>query len=124
MLLLDVSTAYAICGAGALVGACMMHSPVAFGCLGIGLVVPVFDDFPLSLGTQALMVLGTLTALLLLAWAVSALAGRPRPRRELMLALAATPTLLAALWTQGPTAMVWLCALRPSMVCLPPINSI
>jgi diguanylate cyclase (GGDEF)-like protein len=126
MLVLDVSTAFAICGAAALVGACMLPvsagqdepgreavklSQAAFGFLGLGLLAPVFSVSPLPMAMQALMVLGSLLALLMLGWAVSALAGRLLPRRNLLLALAAVPMSLAALWSQGPAAMVWLCAL-------------
>jgi diguanylate cyclase (GGDEF)-like protein len=126
MLLLDVPTAYAICGAAAWVGAGMLRTSVgqdaagreavrlsqlSFCSLGVGLVTPVFSHAPLSLTMQALMTFATLSTLLLIGWAVSALGGRPRPRRALLLALAAVPTLLAALWAQGPVAMVWLCTL-------------
>ena len=116
---LDVMSSIAICGAGALVSAAMLRPSLgredsealqlcrgAYTVLGVGLVQPVLLDAPLPLWSQAAMAFGAVGGLVLIGWALAALAGEHPSRPAMWLALASTlAALLAALpgGTRGMT---------------------
>lgn len=123
---IDVLSSTAICGAGALVGAAVLRPSLAFDdasaealrlsrhafvVLGLGLGhIALLAGSP-PLWSQAVMAGGTLSALLLLGWAMAALSLHAAPRALLAPALAVVAgTVLAALpyGTKGLTiACTW-----------------
>jgi diguanylate cyclase (GGDEF)-like protein len=125
MLHLDVLSSFAICGAGALVGAAMLRPSLtpdprdaealricraAYAALGLGLVQLLAQDLPLSLWGQALMVLGTLAGVVTIGWALAALSGAPAPLAALWPTLGALPCLVLAAWPEGTLGMNVVCA--------------
>jgi diguanylate cyclase (GGDEF)-like protein len=100
---LDVLSSYAICGAGALLGAAVLRpalapdaggrealtlARVAYIQLGAALVMPVFGDGQVGPAGQVLLAGGSMGAVVTAAYAFSALAGRVRERWGLALSLA------------------------------------
>lgn len=86
MLELDALSAFAICGAGALVGAVMLRPSLAqaaasaealricrggYALIGVGLLQPVALQLPLPLWSQAAMAFGTVGAVVMIAWALA-----------------------------------------------------
>jgi hypothetical protein len=101
MLQLDVLSAFAICGAGSLVGASVLRPSLCpdtagaealrltrggYIAIGVGLTLPVLLDAPLPLWGQAVMTLGSVGGVFMLAWALAALAGMPVTHLDVVLA--------------------------------------
>jgi diguanylate cyclase (GGDEF)-like protein len=120
MLQVDVLTAYAICAAGALVGALIMRlvdSPqpqvrraielctLGFVVLGLSLGSVFWAEHAASLSVQGLLAGGTVLSLTLFSAGLTLLAGQPAPGRlqmGLLLGLAVLVTFIPSLW--GTTA--------------------
>jgi len=126
MLHLDVLSSFALCGAGALVGAAMLRPSLtpdsrdaealricraAYAALGLGLVLPVAQDLPLPLWSQAVMVLGTLAGVITIGWALAALSGMRAPLAALWPTLTAVLCLVLGAWPEGTRGMSGACAL-------------
>jgi diguanylate cyclase (GGDEF)-like protein len=110
---IDVLSSYAICGAGALVGAAILRPSLAmhaseadalrlcrkgFALIGVGLLQPVMQDGPLPLWSLAAGSLGTVGGMVVMGWALAALAGERAARSTMWLALTAVLALgLAAI---------------------------
>ena len=126
MLQVDVLSAYAICGAGALVGAAMLRPSLthdaagaeavrifraSFVLIGVGLVQAVAHGGTVPLWSQAAGAFGAVGGLVLIGWALAALAGEPASRPAMWLVLTtALGCVLAALPT-GSKGMTWVCTL-------------
>jgi diguanylate cyclase (GGDEF)-like protein len=122
MLQIDVLSSFAICGAGACVGAAMLRpnlahdaaaaeslrfSRAAFAVIGAGLLQPLVQDRPLPLWSQALMAAGAVLGVLIVGGSAARLAGQRALLARLAagLALAVAPLLaLLPLGTPGVTA--------------------
>ncbi len=126
MLQLDVLSSFAICGAGALVGAAMLRPSLAhdaagaealrfcragYAVVGIALVQPLALDAPLPLWSQATMAFGAVGGVVMIGWALAALAGNRASRTSIGLTLAAVVALVLAALPAGTLGMTWACTL-------------
>jgi diguanylate cyclase (GGDEF)-like protein len=126
MLQLDVLSSFAISGAGALVAAGMLRPALAhdeagaealgicragYALVGIGLVQPVALDLPLPLWSQAVMAFGSVSGVLMIGWALAALAGERTSRLAIGLALAAVAALVLAALPAGTRGITIACTL-------------
>ena len=95
MLQLDVLSSFAICGAGALVGAALLRPSLSqdaagaealqlsrggFMLIGAALTLPVALEQPLPLWSQAAGAFGAAGGVIVLGWAMAALAGAAASR--------------------------------------------
>jgi diguanylate cyclase (GGDEF)-like protein len=125
MLQLDVLSSFAICGAGALVGAAMLrpsltHDAVdaealricrsGYAVIGVGLVQPLALESPLPLWSQAAMVFGAIGGVVMIGWALAALSGDRDLRIAMWPALAAVLAVVLAAWPAGTPGMTIVCA--------------
>jgi hypothetical protein len=97
MLQLDVLSSFALCGAGALVG--------------VGLLQPVALEFPLPLWSQALMAYVSIGGLIMIGWALAAIAGGRPSRPTMWFTLAAVFAVVRAALPAGTRGMTVVCAL-------------
>jgi diguanylate cyclase (GGDEF)-like protein len=126
MLQLDVLSAFVICGAGALVGAAMLRPSLcpekssaealhltraAYLAIGVGLTLPVLAGTPLPLWGQAAMAFGSVAGVVVIGWALAALAGDRRPRAGMCLTLATMLVLVLAAWPAGTPGLSVACTL-------------
>lgn len=126
MLQLDVLSSFAICGAGALVGAAMLRPSLTndaagaqalqicrrgYTLLGVGLVQPVLLEAPLPLWSQAVMAIGSVGGLFTICWVLAALAGERVSRGLVGLLLAAVLAFVLAAVPLGSRGMIWVVAL-------------
>ncbi len=122
MLHLDVLSAYTICGAGALLGAALIRPSLApdetsahalrlcrigLALLGLGLTHVVGVQRPAPLWSQAVMTAGCLAAMIVLSWAMAALAGRRRSPLVMWLAVGGALTVVLAALPRGTAGMTW-----------------
>jgi diguanylate cyclase (GGDEF)-like protein len=126
MLHLDVLSSFAICGAGALVGAAMLRPSLTqdaasaealqfcrggYALIGVGLLQPVALEFPLPLWSQAAMAIGSIGGVIMIGWALAALAGERTSRNAMAFALAAVVAVVLAALPAGTRGMNVVCAL-------------
>jgi diguanylate cyclase (GGDEF)-like protein len=121
---LDVMSSFAICGAGALVSAAMLRPSLgqddsealricrgAYTVLGVGLVQPVLLDSPLPLWSQAGMAFSAIAGVVLIGWALAALAGDRRSPAAMWLTLAAALAAVLAALPAGTRGITLVCTL-------------
>ena len=116
MLQLDVLSSFAICGAGALVGAGVLRPSLtpdeagaeslricrgAYALIGAGLLQPLALDVPLPLWSQAAMVFASIGGVIMIAWSVAALVGERIGRGLMAFALATAFAAVLAAWPAG-----------------------
>ena len=126
MLQLDVLSSFAICGAGALVGAAMLRPSLAhdaagadslricrsgYAVVGIALVQPAALAAPLPLWSQATMAFGAVGGVILIGWALAVLAGNRSSRTAIGATIAAVFALVLAALPAGTQGMTVICAL-------------
>ena len=126
MLQLDVLSSFAICGAGALVGAAMLRPSLThdaagaealricrsgYAVIGVGLVQPVALEAPLPLWSQAAMTFATVGGVVMIGWALAALAGEHSARTAMWLTLAAVFATVLAAFPAGTPGMTVVCTL-------------
>lgn len=124
MLQLDVLSAFAICGAGALVGAAMLRPSLAqdeasaealricrggYAVTGLGLLQPLALELPLPIWSQAGMAFGAVGGVVLVGWALAALAGERTSRHAMWLTLAAVIAAVLAAIPAGTQGMNVVC---------------
>jgi diguanylate cyclase (GGDEF)-like protein len=125
MVPLDVLSSYAICGAGALTGAALVRASMAqdaltahalrltrggLGVLGVALLQPLLAERPLPLWSQVSMTAGCLAAVLILSWAMAALAGVRASRLTMWASLAGAVAVALAAVPLGTRGTTWVCA--------------
>ena len=123
---LDVLSSLAICGAGALVGAAMLRPSltqdaasaealrtcrIGFALIGVGLLQTVAQEVPLPLWSQATGAFGAIGGLIMIGWALAALAGAHTPRSAMWFTLAAVMVMVLAALPAGTQGMNVVCAL-------------
>jgi diguanylate cyclase (GGDEF)-like protein len=123
---IDVLSSFAICGAGALVGAAMLRPSLAddavaaaalrscrhaYAAIGAGLLLPVFLDAPVPLWSQALTTLGVVSGVVMLCWALAALAGTHAARASMWLLQGAVAVATIAALPLGTRGMTLVCTL-------------
>ena len=123
---IDVMSSFAICGAGALLGAAMLRPSLAqeataaealrtcrsaYAAIGVALLLPLFMDAPVPLWSQALTTLGVVGGIVMLGWALAALAGTPASRTGLWLLLGAAAAVTLAALPLGTPGMTVACTL-------------
>ena len=123
---IDVLSSFAICGAGAVLGAALLRPSLAhdsasiealrscrlaYAAIGLGLLLPLFLDSPVPLWSQALTTLGVVGGVVMLCWALAALAGARAPRAGLWLVLGALAAATLAAWPLGTRGMTLVCTL-------------
>jgi len=123
---IDVMSSFAICGAGALLGAAMLRPSLAqeataaealrtcrgaYAAIGVALLLPLFLDKPVPLWSQASTTLGVLGGILALAWSLAALSGTPASRTGLWLLLGAALALTLAALPLGTPGLTAACTL-------------
>jgi diguanylate cyclase (GGDEF)-like protein len=126
MLQLDVLSSFAICGAGSLVGAAMLRPALTndaagaealricrggYAVVGVGLLLPVLFDAPLPLWGQATMAFGAVGGMVVIGWALAALARERISRAAMWLTLAAVVVTVLAAWPLGTRGMTFVCTL-------------
>ena len=126
MLQLDVLSSFAICGAGALVGAAMLRPSLThdaagaealricrsgYAVIGVGLVQPVALEAPLPLWSQATMAFGAVGGVVMIGWALAALAGERTARTAMWLTLAVVFAIVLAALPAGTPGMTAVCTL-------------
>jgi diguanylate cyclase (GGDEF)-like protein len=126
MLQLDVLSSFAICGAGALVGAAMLRPSLthdaagaealricrsAYALIGAGLVQPVALEAPLPLWSQATMTFAAVGGVAMIGWALAALVGERTTRTAMGLALAGVFAIVLAALPAGTRGMTMVCTL-------------
>jgi len=126
MLQLDVLSSFAICGAGALVGAAMLRPSLTqdaasaealrlcrggYAVIGVGLLQPVALEAPLPLWSQATMAFGAIGGVLMIGWALAALAGERTVRTAMWFTLAAVFAVVLAALPAGTQGMNVVCTL-------------
>ncbi|HEX7442203.1 MAG TPA: GGDEF domain-containing protein [Caldimonas sp.] len=126
MLQLDVLSSFAICGAGALVGAAMLRPSLThdaacaealricrggYAVIGVGLVQPVALEAPLPLWSQATMAFGSIGGVVMIGWALAALAGDRASRSAMSVTLAAVFAVVLAALPAGTRGMTVVCTL-------------
>ncbi len=126
MLQLDVLSSFAICGAGALVGAAMLRPSLThdaagaealricrsgYAVIGVGLVQPVALEAPLPLWSQATMAFGAVGGVIMIGWALAALAGERTARTAMWLTLAVVFAIVLAALPAGTRGMTVVCTL-------------
>ncbi len=126
MLQLDILTSFAICGAGALVGAAMLRPTLThdaagaealricrsgYAVLGVGLVQAVPLEAPLPLWSQAAMAFGAVGGVAMIGWAMAALACDRTSRTAMWLTLAAVVVVVLAALPAGTRGMTVVCTL-------------
>jgi len=126
MLQLDVLSSFAICGAGALVGAAMLRPSLAhdaagaealricrsgYTVIGVGLVQPVALEAPLPLWSQATMAFAAVGGVVMIGWALAALAGERTARNAMWFTLGAVFAIVLAALPAGTRGMTVVCTL-------------
>ncbi len=126
MLQLDVLSSFAICGAGALVGAAMLRPSLThdaagatalrmcrngYAMIGVGLLQPVALEVPLPLWSQATMAFGAIGGVIMIGWALAALAGERTTRTAMWLTLAVAFAVVLAALPAGTRGMTAVCTL-------------
>ena len=126
MLQLDVLSSFAICGAGALVGAAMLRPSLThdaagaealricrggYALVGFGLLQPVVLEVPLPLWSQAAMAFGAIGGVIMIGWALAALAGERSARTAMWLTLSAVFAVVLAALPAGTQGMNVACTL-------------
>jgi len=126
MLQLDVLSSLAICGVGALVGAALLRPSLSqdaagaealqlsrggFALIGAALSLPVVLDQPLPLWSQAAGAFGAAGGVIVLGWAMAALAGAAASRSAMWVALAAVLAAVLAALPAGIQGQTVVCAL-------------
>ncbi len=126
MLQLDVLSSFALCGAGALVGAAMLRPRLAddaasadalricrggFALVGAGLLQPIALPAPLPLWSQALMAFASIGGLITTGWALAAIAGGCPPRHVMWFTLAVVGAAVLAALPFGTPGVCVACAL-------------
>jgi diguanylate cyclase (GGDEF)-like protein len=126
MLQLDVLSSFAICGAGALVGAGMLRPSLAhdaagadalricrggYALVGFGLLQPMVLEVPLPLWSQAAMAFGAIGGVIMIGWALAALAGERIAHTAMWLTLSAAFAVVLAALPAGTQGMNVACAL-------------
>lgn len=126
MLQLDVLSSFAICGAGALVGAAMLRPSLSqdaagaealqlsrggFALIGVALTLPVLLGTPLPLWSQATMAFGSAGGVVLIGWAMAALAGAAASHAAMWVALAGVLAAVLAALPAGVQGQTVVCAL-------------
>lgn len=122
MLPLDVLSSFAICGAGALVGAALMRPSLAhdaasaevlrlsrgaYALIGVGMTQIVLHPLPLPSWSQAAVAYGAVGGLSMMAWALAALSGRIVSRHLLWPTLAVLLLALLAVLPLGTRGITW-----------------
>ncbi len=125
MIQLDVLSSFAICGAGALVGAAMLRPNLsddvsireslrlfrnAFALVGVGLLQPAVIEMPLPLWSEAAMVYASFGGLIMIGWALSALSGGRRSRSAMWFTLGAVLAVVLAGLPAGVKGMNFIAA--------------
>ncbi|MET0210084.1 MAG: GGDEF domain-containing protein [Burkholderiaceae bacterium] len=120
MLQLDVLSSFAICGAGALVGAAILRPSLTpdeagaeslricrsgYALIGVGLLQPVLLDVPLPLWSQAAMVFASIGGVMMIGWSLAALAGERIGKGAMAFALAVALAAVLAAWPAGTRGM-------------------
>jgi diguanylate cyclase (GGDEF)-like protein len=120
MLQLDVLSSFAICGAGALVGAAMLRPALAqdasgaealricrvgYALIGVGLLQPMAMQPPLPVWTQAIMAFCTISGVIIIGWAMAALAGARTSRLAMGFTLAVVLAAVLAALPAGTRGM-------------------
>ena len=126
MLQLDVLSSFAICGAGALVGAVMLRPTLThdaagaealricrggYAVLGVGLLQPVALEAPLPMWSQGAMAFGAIGGVVMIGWALAALASDRTSRTAMWLTLAAVVAVVLAALPAGTQGMTVACTL-------------
>jgi len=126
VLQLDVLSSFAICGAGALVGAAMLRPSLAhdaagaeslricragYALVGIALVQPVALELPLPLWSQATMAFGTVGGVVMIGWALAVLAGNRISHIAIGATIAAVFAVVLAALPVGTQGVTVVCAL-------------
>jgi len=126
MLQLDVLSSFAICGAGALLGAAMLRPSLThdaagaealricrsgYAVIGFGLLQPMALEIPLPLLSQAAMVFGSVGGVIMIGWSLAALAGERIASTAMWLTLAAVFAIVLAALPAGTQGMNVVCAL-------------
>ena len=126
MLHIDVVSSFAICGAGGLVGAAMLRPSLthdaggaealricrdAYAVIGVGLLQPIFQDPPIPLWSQALTAAAAVGGVVMICWALAALAGTPASRASMWLAQALIVAFVLAGLPLGTRGMTLVCTL-------------
>ena len=126
MLQLDVLSSFAICGAGALLGAAMLRPSLThdaagadslricrsgYAVIGFGLLQPMALEIPLPLLSQAAMVFGSVGGVIMIGWSLAALAGERIAGTAMWLTLAAVFAIVLAALPAGTQGMNVVCAL-------------
>ena len=126
MLQLDVLSSFAICGAGALLGAAMLRPSLThdaagaealricrsgYAVIGFGLLQPMALEIPLPLLSQAAMVFGSVGGVIMIGWSLEALAGERIASTAMWLTLAAVFAIVLAALPAGTQGMNVVCAL-------------
>lgn len=125
MLQLDILTALAICGAGALTGAALLRPSLAhdmasgevlrisrgaYALIGVGATQIVLHPSPLPLWSLATLSYSTVSGLAVMAWAMAALSGGVVSRRLLAPMLAVLLLALLAVLPLGVRGLTWFVA--------------
>jgi diguanylate cyclase (GGDEF)-like protein len=125
VLQLDVLSSFAICGAGALVGAAMLRPSLThdaagadalricrsgYAVIGVGLVQPVALEAPLPLWSQATMACCAVGGVIMIGWALAALAGDRISRTAMWLTLAAVFAAVLVALPAGTRGVTVVCA--------------
>jgi len=126
MLQLDVLSSFAICGAGALLGAAMLRPSLThdaagaealricrsgYAVIGFGLLQPMALEIPLPLLSQAAMVFGSVGGVIMIGWSLAALAGERIASTAMWLTLASVFAIVLATLPAGTQGMNVVCAL-------------
>jgi diguanylate cyclase (GGDEF)-like protein len=123
---LDVLSSFAICGAGALVGAAMLRPALAhdaagaealricrggYALVGVGLLQPIALEVPLPPWSQAAMAFASIGGVIMIGWALAALAGERITRTAMWLTLSLAFAIVLAALPAGTQGMNVACAL-------------
>ena len=125
MLHIEILSAFAICGAGAMVGAAMLRPSLtgdqagaeairicrsSFAVIGVCLLQVLAQDGPLPLWSQAMMAFGAVSGVGMTSWALAALSGVRVSRTSMWLLVAAVAAITLAAMPLGTRGMNWVCA--------------
>ncbi len=136
MQLIDVPSAFAICGAGALVGAAMLRPALAhdagsaealrlcrnaYALIGLGMLLPLFLASPTPLWSQALTTLGVVGGMVMLCWALAALAAEPGSRTRMWLAIGLVAVFTLSALPLGTRGITLVCTLGLAVASAVPV---